>query len=663
MLRDKPPAQPKTKPHPTFALVGNPNAGKTTLFNNLTGLRQKVANYSGVTIEKKIGTCFSQHGQKLKVIDLPGSYSLSAQSPDEAILQKALMGRVPETSVPDCMICVVDASNLERNLFLAVQVAELGLPVILVLNMMDTADKAGLFIDTGRIEKELGVTVIPCQAHKKEGLVPLKIAMSRASITRPNSHLALPPKVMESVLSIQSHLVKDTTGDITIARGKALILLTEGTDPQFDSPEVVQAVVKAQSSLDENLPDWRSQIINTRYQRVEKLYKDAVHQKSEPTKAVSEYLDSFFLHKFWGWVGLFLVMGTLFWSIFSFSKIPMDAIDWSFGQIQSFIGSLMLEGPLKHLIIDGVISGVGSVFIFLPQIFMLFFMIGILETSGYLPRAAFILDRFMNRVGLSGKAFIPLLTSFACAIPGVMATRTMSSRAERFATIMVAPWMSCSARLPVYLLMIASFIPKEAASSWTKAGILLIVYTLGALGAFAVAWLFRKTIFKDKGSSSLLELPKYKAPSIKSALYETKKSCVMFLKRAGTVILAFSVILWFLMYYPHGMSVGKESPLTSAALETSFIGQFGQFIEPLLQPLGYDWKIGIGILVSFAARELFVSTMAIIYNLQIGLDANAASLVDTLQGQITFSPLVWRQPYGILHFCDAMCQYTGYSAS
>lgn len=621
-----------------YALVGNPNSGKTTIFNHLTGLCQKVANYPGVTVEKKIGICFSQHGQKMKIIDLPGAYSLSPHSPDEEILQKVLFGGISGTPLPNRFICVVDASNIERNLFLAAQIAELGRPTILVLNMMDVAKEDGLFIDTGRIEKELGVTVVPMEAHKKEGLMALKLAMSRKSLPQPKISLDLPQEISEAILNIQASLINLKGHNLNTARGEALLLI-ESSQLVPSDPAIVELVKSWQKQLTQDLPNWRSKIIKARYERIHKLCHEAVLQRNLNQKSFTEMLDSIVLHKYLGWIILVLVMGSLFWSIFTISEYPMSAIDWIFEQIGYFLHNLLPEGPVRNLLVNGVVSGVGSVLVFLPQILLLFFFIGILESTGYLPRAAFLLDKIMSKVGLHGKSFIPLLSSYACAVPGIMATRTLPSKQERLATIMIAPWMSCSARLPIYLLMIATLVPNAEASPLVKALMLMGIYATATLMALGMAWVLRKTLLKGTSGSSHMELPSYRMPAWKNISIEMLRRGMIFVKRAGALILLFSVLLWFLISYPK-----SESSDPSVRIENSFLGSVGHMMEPVLEPLGFDWKIGIGVLSSFAARELFISTMAIIYNVE-EISHTRSSLSTTFQEQrkaddsILFTPL------------------------
>lgn len=607
--------------YPTFALVGNPNAGKSTIFNQLTGLHQKVANYPGVTVEKKIGTCFSQHGQKLLVIDLPGAHSLSPTSPDEAILQKVLMGKMPGTPLPNVIICVLDASNLKRHLPLALQVLELGTPVIIALNMIDVAKKNNLSIDIPKLEHTLGVPIIPLQATKKDSIIPLKLAMSRKSIPVPKKILSLPKPLSDAVLSLQSLLLPKCDQNLFQARAQALYLLIEGTDPLSDSHEVSTRVSTLQSELNTILPNWRSSLIQERNQLIDTLCKDVLSQKTPPpSPSLTDRLDRFFLHPLFGSLSLLCVMGFLLWTLFSFAQYPMNAIEFLFAKITFGLDALLPAGPLKNLLIDGVLSGIGSTLVFLPQIFFLFFFIGLLESSGYLPRAALLLDKIFSRVGLQGKSFIPLLSSYACAIPGIMATRTIGNPKERLTTILIAPWMSCSARLPIFLLMITTLLPNHH-SPLIKSLILLSIYLIGTTTAFLFAFIFRKTLLKGKSTPSPMELPTYHAPHLKSIAIDSLEQCILFIKKAGTLIFAFSVLLWFLRSYPE-------------PLPNSYLGVFGKWIQPVLEPLGYDWKIAIALLASFAARELFVSTLAILYTVQSPFLTNA-SLSSILSTQVS----------------------------
>ena len=629
-LREAPDAGVRS---PVYALVGNPNCGKTTLFNALTGLRQKVGNYPGVTVEKKEGTCFSQHGKPIPLIDLPGAYSLSARSIDEAIVQEVLLGLRPDTARPDRIICIIDASNLERNLFFATQVVELGMPMILVLNMMDVAEKRGFRIDAAKLERLLGVTVVSCQAHKGEGLIELRLAMSRKDLSVPTWRCSVPEmfstarrEVQERLGEVRGQAAPQACAVAGLLLGDGMTHAAPGASPI--NPEALQMASEWQLKLDRESPGWNSELVVARYARIGEMCREVVRRTDPGRPSMTERIDAVMLHPVWGWMILGGVMGSLFFSIFSLAEYPMNWIERGTAIAGDWIGSIMPPGELHNLIVDGVLAGVGGVVIFLPQIMFLFFFIGLLEATGYMARAAFILDRLMGRVGLQGKSFIPLLSSFACAVPGIMATRTIESPKDRLATIMVAPFMTCSARLPVYLLMIAALVPVGEAGAFQKAGLLLLLYSLGTGAAFCFAWLFKSTLLKGESHGHLMELPPYRMPSLKSVMMEMLQRVKIFLRRAGTIILGISILLWFMMSYPK-----VEEGSATDQLSYSMAGRIGQAIEPIMKPLGFDWKIDIGVLASFAAREVFVSTMAIIYNVEGADPDNTGRLVSVLRSQ------------------------------
>jgi ferrous iron transport protein B len=530
----------------TIALIGNPNAGKTTLFNALTGSNQKVGNYSGVTVEFKSGETFTPHGRKLRVLDLPGCYSLRAQSPDEKVAVDALKGELPGYTKPDLVVCVVDASSLERHLQLVLQVIELELPVVIALNMVDMAEKAGLRLDPAKLSEELGVPVIPMQASAGKGIIELK------------QTLRFPFPV--------AHPASWLNG--------------------AEYPEIAR----------------REFITN--------LCELAARRPDAHQRTLSDQLDKWLLHPFWGWVVFLATMFAVFWAIFSFAEIPMGWIESGQGALGSWIQSLMADGDLRSLLVDGVIGGVGGVVVFLPQILLLFFFIGLLESSGYMARAAFLMDGVMAKAGLSGKAFLPLFSSFACAIPGVMATRTIGSAKERLVTIFVAPWMSCSARLPVYFLIIPMLL-HEKEGTWKQALILFAIYTLGTLTAFIAARLLRKKLGPDSVANHfMLELPPYRAPQWGYILRHVLERGWSFVAKAGTLILGLSILLWALQTYP------KPKDETTDPLTYSAMGRIGAIIEPVVKPLGFDGRIGTAILTSFAAREVFNASLGIIFRVE-----------------------------------------------
>jgi ferrous iron transport protein B len=631
---------------PVYALVGNPNCGKSTLFNALTGLKQKVGNYPGVTVEKKVGTAFSQHGTPITVIDLPGTYSLAARSPDEAVTRDVLLGRRNDTAQPDRVLCIVDAANLERNLYLVHQILDLGRPVIVVLNMMDLAAQAGLNIRVARLEKELGIPVIACEAVNGKGLVELRLAMSRPDLPLARHAWGVPAPIAPAVSELAASLVENDNKLPLIARAEALLLLTDqdsvrvsGSVPlSARTAEILQSWQKRWAAEG---TDWAGILVNSRYDAIGQLAQEVVLHAGTVGPTTSDKIDAVVTHPLWGWVVLGVVMTLLFLSIFTLAQAPMDWIGTHTAMLSDWVKGHMPAGDLRDLITDGAIGGVGSIVTFLPQIMILFFFIGLLESTGYMARAAFIMDRLMSRVGLNGKSFIPLLSSYACAIPGIMATRTIEDAKDRLVTILVAPLMSCSARLPVYLLMIAALLPNDRVSLIAKVGIMLLMYALGTAGAFGFAWLFKRTLLKGAPPLMIMELPPYRLPGVRDVLLQMLERAGIFLRRAGTVILGISIVLWFLAAYPKA----PAGATPTEQLAQSFAGRAGHLLEPAIKPLGFDWQIGIGLISSFAAREVFVSTMGVVFNAESS-DDNTAPLRDALKaarwpdGRVLFTPLV-----------------------
>jgi ferrous iron transport protein B len=637
-----------TSRQPVYAVVGNPNCGKSTLFNALTGLKQKVGNYPGVTVEKKVGTAYSQHGQPMTVIDLPGAYSLAARSPDEAVTRDVLLGRRADTPMPDRILCIVDATNLERNLYLVHQILDLGRPVILVLNMMDLAAQAGLNLRLARLEHELGIPVIPCEAVNQKGLIELKLAMSRAELPLSRHAWDVPAAIAPAVAELQASLTASDGKPPLIARAEALLLLTDSDEMRVAGstplhPRTAEILAGWKKRWAAEGTDWAGTLVNSRYETIGQLTAEVILRNqglNGPTP--SDRIDAIVTHPVWGWLTLAIVMAALFISIFTLAQYPMDWLDEHMSAIADWVKGAMPAGDLRDLITDGAIAGAGRVIVFVPQIMILYFFLGLLEDTGYMARAAFIMDRLMSRVGLNGKSFIPLLSSYACAIPGVMATRTIEDRKDRLITILVAPLMSCSARLPVYLLMIAALFPSSSVPVLTKVGIMMGMYALGTFGAFGFAWLFKRTLLKGDPAIMIMELPPYRAPSVKALALQMGERGWIFLQRAGTVILGISIVLWFLAAYP-------KAPEGASMIEQrahSYAGQLGHAIEPVIAPLGFDWRVGVGLVSSFVAREVFVSATGVIFGVETDSKGDTLPLRDALakarwpDGRALFTPLV-----------------------
>jgi len=574
----------------TIALAGNPNAGKTTLFNSLTGLKQKVANYPGVTVERKEGP-WSVGDKTSKLVDLPGLYSLDATSLDEQIASEIIQGEYTGVSKPDAIVAVVDATNLERNLYLVTQILECGIPLVIALTMVDVFEKQKHEIDIEMLSVLLKTPIVAVNVKTGRGTKDLAAKVNEVLFTQP-----------------KSPLIFDSSGDEDEANGR----------------------------------------IFARYNFISNAVQESVWHSDQSQHRFSEKIDRVLTHKFFGLVILVGILLLVFQTIFSWSSLPMDLLEQGFGAAAVFVRTQMPPGILTDLVADGIIAGVGGVVVFLPQILLLFLFISILEDSGYMARAAFLLDKLMSRVGLHGKAFLPLFSSFACAIPGIMATRTIENRRDRFATIMIAPFMSCSARLPVYTLMIAAFFAGQTVLGFISVGaiLMLAMYTLGILVAVAAAFVLKRTLLKAPPPPFLMELPPYRVPNLRTVFQNMLTRAWLFLKRAGTVILAISIILWSLMYFPRseqpsaGSEAGttmtgainagdgrqtaeNEPPPESEQLKNSYAGKLGHAIEPVISPLGFDWKIGVALIASFAAREVLVSTLSIIYN--VGKDENEES--------------------------------------
>ncbi|MBJ8551699.1 ferrous iron transport protein B [Acinetobacter bereziniae] len=562
-----------------IALVGNPNCGKTSLFNHLTGTRQKVANYAGVTVERKVGAFNLPSGRAVRVLDLPGTYSLNATSPDEAITRDVVLGKIADEQDQQAFLCVVDATNLKLHLGLVLEVIEQGKPILLVLNMMDEARRRGMQINTQKLSQRLGIPVVETVAVRNAGIENLMAALE---------------------------------------------------DEKFRTPSAELSDVKLSGS---------------NHEKIDQILKDVVVFVDHEDKR-TDFLDKIFLHPVLGLLSLALMMFVVFQAVFAWAAPFMDGIEEFFAWFGEWIGQFISQPLLNSLVVDGVIAGAGSVVVFLPQILILFFFILVLEESGYLPRAAFLLDKLMFKAGLSGRAFIPLLSSFACAVPGIMATRSISDPRDRLVTILVAPLMTCSARLPVYALLIAAFIPEKMVWGFLNLqGLVLFgLYMAGIVSALIVATVL-KFFQKDKSQHALLmELPSYRIPDIKSVWIGLLDRAKIFLKRVGGIIFALSILLWFLCTFPQ-----PPEGATLPAIDYSFAGMLGHVMQPIFAPLGFNWQICIALIPAMAAREVVVAALGTVYALSAADDDAVAQGLSHLisQGDLSWtvatglSLLVW----------------------
>ncbi len=620
------------------ALLGNPNTGKSTLFNALTGMRQKVGNFAGVTVERVEGSYRGPDGARVTVLDLPGSYSLSANSPDEEIALDVLLGHARNVPLPDVVVVVADALHLERNLFLVSQLAEMGLPVVVALNQMDAAAAAGVSIDVPELIHLLGVPVVPLVATRRDGLESLRRAIMNApSMPRPERRFALPAAAQDALLPVEAAL-GDAGFPAGVAAMEALRLLAVATPERHLAhvPGLAALVERARDDLAASGVNPRGLEAELRYGWIGTVVQRTVTHGTARRNRIGDIVDAVALHRVWGPLLFLAIMALVFQSIFTWAAPLMDATEGLVGALGEWVGTLLPEGDLRSLVVDGVIAGVGSVVVFVPQIAVLFLFIGILEDTGYMARAALVMDRYMRRVGLHGKSFIPMLSGYACAVPGIMAARTISEPKDRLATIMVVPLMSCSARLPVYTLLIGTFIPATVVGGvFNLQGLTMLgMYLLGTVAALLVAALFKRTLLRAPSRPMLIELPPYRLPDPRSLLMTVAHRAMLFLRRAGTVILAVSIVLWALATYPRteAPAGASEEAAQEMQLANSALGRIGHAIEPAVRPLGFDWKIGVGIAASFAAREVFVSTMGTIYGVGAA-DEGSPALSERLRNE------------------------------
>ena len=666
---------------PNVALVGNANTGKTTLFNSLTGLRQHVGNYPGVTVTKYSGPLKLFHGEKIELTDLPGIYSLAAASLDERVVIDVLSGRLESagTPKPDAIVCVADVNNLRRNLFLATQVAELGIPMVLVLNQIDVARKDGLVVNTDLLRERLGIPVIAVSARRGEGIDAVRqaiadvlkngdrmktvswnagtrkaLAVLRGALSEENSRKISDAELQRVIFDVASPIADRFAGEDIEKIGAALKEARECIRAAGENPHSTEAL--------------------QRYEFIRETLAGATRREKDRTTFTS-IADKLLLHRVFG-VAIFLAaMYGVFWCIYTLAAFPMDWIDGWFGALGEWVGSHMESMPIaQSLVVDGVIGGVGGVLVFLPQILILFFFLGLLESTGYMARAAFLMDKLFGWCGLNGKSFVPMLSGYACGIPGIMSARTIEDPKARLATILAVPFMSCGARMPVYVLMCALL--GRITDPTTASTVFVAMYFVGILVAVPVAWIYTRFVLKSKAAPFVLEMPRYQLPRLRDVGLRVWQSGLEYTRRAGTIIFAMSVVVWALSYFPRSeetadaaraayvaeqsaelgvpaevfekkladaeaaetpdeaqeeIVAAAENRISEAYLENSYLGRFGKFCQPVFAPAGFDWRITVGVLGSFPARELIVSTLGITYSLGGDVDEENEGLYDAME--------------------------------
>lgn len=631
-----------------IALAGNPNAGKSALFNALTGFRRHVANYPGVTVDLARGP-IRNAARPLELLDLPGTYSLAATSPDEMIVCNALHGRIEGHARPAAILALIDASNPLRNLYLVSQLLEVGLPVVVALNMMDIARARGLEIDVARLSQRLGVPVVPIVATQPDTVEPLiRVLETAAEAGAPRKRVALPAALQDAAARVSA------AERGAIGPGEALRILVDCggyAEAQYGARGGdLQLVAQARERWRAAGIDAATAEVRARYAWVNELLAGVVTRTLPPGQAWSHRIDQVLTHRVSGALALLVALYAVFYAIYRGSGPVMGGVEWLFTLLGAGVAAVVPAGAAQSLIKDGLIGGVGGVITFLPQILILFLFVAILEDCGYLARAAFMVDRLMRPLGLSGRAFIPLLSSFACAVPAIMGTRAIADRRERFITILIAPFMSCSARLPIYMLLIGAFVPTRTwLGGWLRldALVMLAAYLVGVVFAIPIALLLRKTVFAGPPSGFLLELPTYKWPRARTVFQRMYLAGGGFLVRAGTVILAVNLIIWTLGYFPHSAATRRAveqqaisqgwddetraAELDGAYLRESYLGRVGHLIEPAIRPLGWDWRIGVGVLSSFPARELVIASLGTVFNLGQDTSGEPASLRETIR--------------------------------
>ncbi|MFV1964427.1 MAG: ferrous iron transport protein B [Pirellulaceae bacterium] len=660
----------------TVALLGNPNTGKSTVFNALCGMRQRVGNYPGVTVDKTVGKA-TFLGCDTRIVDVPGCYSLAPTSLDEMIVVDLLLGRIDDMARPDILVCIVDVSNLERNLYLASQILELGLPTVLALNMVDVARDRGLRVNAKRLEEQLGLPVVEIQANRRIGMSDLQAAIVKVS-NEPSQPPPSPfPKAFQREVAALQTSTRQAGTPLPVYLVERLLLDASGYLARAKLPGVTGEVLAAVDAARERLRHRGLEIpgveTEARYAWAGRLAEAVITPPLVQGTTWTDRVDRILMHRVLGSILFAAIMILMFQSVFYVAEPASVLINKLNAFTADLIASRISEGALQSLLINGVVEGVGGVLVFLPQIFVLFLFIAILEDCGYMARAAYLMDRLMSWVGLSGKSFIPLLSSFACAVPGIMAARVIESPKDRLLTILIAPLMSCSARLPVYMLLIGAFIPNKrflGGLLGLRGATLFAMYALGIVVAVVVAHLLRKTVLRGSTPPFIMELPSYRTPTAGVVIRRMFEKGCDFVRQAGTLIFAVSILVWAAAYFPRDPShvdpsllatqhtllaeidrlqvqdaaaaaedlakAGEELSHVEGAIEgtylrNSFLGRMGQIIEPVVEPLGWDWRIGCAVIASLPAREVVIASLAVIYNLGSDRDTPKDGLRKTLQ--------------------------------
>lgn len=637
---------------PKIALIGNPNAGKSSLFNTLTGLRQKTGNFPGVTMDKLTGIWQLGPKNEIEVLDLPGIYSIYPKSIDEELVIN-ILGNPAHPDYPDMVIVVADASNLKRNLLLFSQVRDLGIPTVLALNMIDVAENEGYVINSIKLARELSVEVAEVNAKKGIGVNGLKLAVQKTLENRFASNDGLPLPVSDELIDE----IQAAFGEVDPYR--SLLWLMEHDRMKMFTKDQCADLDRIMVKHDFEPKKYKSAETVKRYEFLTEVVDRCVINLNRqwdavPVKTWTDRLDKLFLHPVGGYLFFLAILFVMFQAVFTWATYPMDAIDAGVAFLNDWLKGILPESTFRGLLTDGLIAGIGGVLIFIPQIAFLFFFISMLEETGYMSRVMFIMDKLMRRFGLNGKSVVPLLSSVACAVPAIMSTRSIGSRKDRLITILVTPLMSCSARLPIYTVLIALVVPEKNTlfGLFNLQGfVLFILYMLGFFMALFSAYIMKLILKAKEKSYFIMELPTYKAPRFKHVSYTILNNVKVFVFEAGKVIVAISIILWVLASYGPGNSMKDASDrikiqnpnlsgvelsnkIAGEKLENSYAGHFGKFIEPAIRPLGYDWKIGIALITSFAAREVFVGTMSTIYSLGGEIDNENATIKNRMRAEV-----------------------------